>query len=333
MGVVRCQPRMREPVVLAASQEESVPPLVSVVIRSIGRRSLDEALESVATQTYARIEVVVVNALGPDHPRVRDRCGPFSVRVCGGEPLRRSQAANEGLRDARGEFVIFLDDDDLFLPHHVADLFAALGSEPRAVLAYADVVGRGPGGEDVHLFAEPFSEAALMAGNYIPLHGALIRRSALTAGCRFDESLDAYEDWDLFLQLARLGPFVHVQGTGAVYRWGGRSRVGLAPDADAGWSGRAKVFAKWKALWSGDDMVSLVEHLNDQIRSLQHRAGESAECEKAAVRERDDLTAKAARLVGERDALAATLAAAQASYSWRLTRPLRWLGAKLHPQA
>ncbi len=322
---------MDKPVVIAASpSEEASPRLVSVLIRSIGRRSLDEALESVATQTYGGVEVVVINALGPDHPRVRVSCGPFPVRVCGGEPLRRSQAANAGLAQARGEFFVFLDDDDLFLPHHVADLVAALDGEPGAVVAYADVAGRGPEGEQVHLFAEPFSTAALMAGNYIPLHGALIRRSAVAAGCLFDESLDAYEDWDFFLQLARIGPFVHVQRTGAVYRWGGRSGVGLAADPGAGWSGRARVFAKWKALWSGNDLVGLVEHLNEQIRGGQRRAQECATCVEEAVRERDELAAEMARLVGERDGLAATLAAAEGSYSWRLTRPLRWLAAKLN---
>lgn len=317
---------------LAASRRgESSLPLVSVVIRSVGRTSLDQALESVATQTYGRIEVVVVNALGPDHPRVRESCGRFPVRLCGGEALRRSRAANAGLAEARGELLILLDDDDLFLPHHVADLVAALDSEPEAVLAYSNVAGRGPDGSDVHLFAEPFSATALMAGNYIPLHGALFRRNVMLSGCRFDESLDAYEDWDFFLQLARLGPFSHVDRTGAVYRWGGRSGVGLVADPEAGWSGRAKVYAKWKALWSGDDLVRLVEHLNERIRGGQRLAQECAVCVEEAVRERDELTAEVQRLGGERDALAATLAAAEASYSWRLTRPLRWLHAKLHP--
>ncbi|MHC4230563.1 MAG: PIG-L family deacetylase, partial [Planctomycetota bacterium] len=73
-------------------------PLVTVIIRSMDRETLSEALDSVALQTYPNIEVVVVNAKGEGHPEVGGWCGRFPLRLCGtGQALGRSRAANTGL--------------------------------------------------------------------------------------------------------------------------------------------------------------------------------------------------------------------------------------------
>lgn len=94
-------------------------PLVSVLVRSMDREYLSEALDSVALQTYAAIEVVVV-AVAPRHRPIPARCGPFAVRLVETDtPLPRSKAANKALNCARGEYLIFLDDDDWLMPSHI----------------------------------------------------------------------------------------------------------------------------------------------------------------------------------------------------------------------
>lgn len=102
--------------------------LVTIIIRSMDRSTLVEALESVANQTYPDIEVIVVNAKGGSHTPLESSCGRFSLGLTNqnGAPVGRSASANAGLEAARGDILGFLDDDDLLLPDHVANLVNAL---------------------------------------------------------------------------------------------------------------------------------------------------------------------------------------------------------------
>src|SRR6476659_1759182 len=101
-------------------------PLVSVIVRSVGRLSLETALASIALQDNCRIEVLVVAASGGEHPSVPTRAGPHLVRlVASAVPLTRPIAANAGLDAASGDWITFLDDDDRLLPGHISGLVQA----------------------------------------------------------------------------------------------------------------------------------------------------------------------------------------------------------------
>ena len=210
-------------------------PLVSVIVRSMGRAELHEALDSVAMQTYPAIEVVVVNAVGAQHPPLGERCGRFPLRLIGsGDRLQRSAAGNYGLRYARGQYLILLDEDDWFLDSHIARLVAQLQQFPHARLAYAGVRGvcRQADGswQELRVFNEPYSATRLLLQNYIPMHAALFERSLIEAGCRLDETLERYEDWDLWMQIAQHTPFLHLDEVTAVYRSGEASGFGINGD-------------------------------------------------------------------------------------------------------
>ena len=115
-------------------------PLVSVIIRSMDRPTLSDALDSVALQTYPNIEVVVVDAKGENHRKISKWCGRFPLRIfSAGSRLKRSLAANFGLDSASGEYFIFLDDDDLFDPDHIANLVETLKNSKNCSVAYAGV--------------------------------------------------------------------------------------------------------------------------------------------------------------------------------------------------
>ena len=101
-------------------------PLVSIVVRSMARASLQEALASIGMQDYERIEAVVVAACGAAHPVPPGTIGNHRVRFVPGESTRsRPQAANAGLDAATGDWITFLDDDDVLLPAHVSGLVEA----------------------------------------------------------------------------------------------------------------------------------------------------------------------------------------------------------------
>jgi tetratricopeptide (TPR) repeat protein len=227
-------------------------PDVSVVVRSMARPSLDAALASIAVQRDVTAEVLVVAACGDAHPPVPATCGPHALRlVSAGRPLQRAAAANAGLGAARGTWITFLDDDDVFLADHLAGLLAAARSAPQArvITSYAKGVFR-----DGHVewFGQPFSLMQLYERNFIHLSSTLFARALVEAGCRFDESFAILEDWEFMLQLAQKAAF-HFVPLGS-FQW----------NADAGDSGAAgganhdaarfaehrdRVYAKWSAAY------------------------------------------------------------------------------------
>ena len=116
------------------------PRLVSLIVRSMDRSTLAQALASVAVQSWPAIEVVVVSAKGDGHGPLPSQCGPFPLRlVSHGTPLNRSAAANAGIDAAQGEWLLFLDDDDWLEPDHIETLAGVLGANPDAAAAYSGV--------------------------------------------------------------------------------------------------------------------------------------------------------------------------------------------------
>jgi tetratricopeptide (TPR) repeat protein len=191
---------------------------VSIVVRSMGRPEVHDALASLAAQTWPEVEVVVVAASGPEHPVPPSICGLHSIRfVAGDAPRSRPVAANTGLLVATGAFIGLLDDDDLYLPTHIETLVAALHAAPMCPAAYAIAREVDAAGRTGRVRAQPFSRLLLYQDCYIAINSVLFRRAAL-AQCRFDERFEICEDWDFWLQLAELGDFAFVPAETAVYR-------------------------------------------------------------------------------------------------------------------
>ena len=109
-----------------------------------------------------------------------------------------------------------------------------LTSNADAQVAYSGVLHtRARGSDEGSLLDDPFDPVRLRCQNYIPIHAVLFSRSLLDQGCRVDESLEVYEDWDLWLQMSRLTSFIHVHRVTAGYRAGGNSGAGLGVDPTA----------------------------------------------------------------------------------------------------
>ncbi len=234
-------------------------PLVSVIIRSMGRKDLHRALDSVALQTYPNIEVVVVNAKGEKDPGLGEWCGRFPLRQCHSlQPLSRSKAANVGLENAMGEYFIFLDDDDWFYPDHVSGLAEALMDVEKAYVAYAGVecirLDSNGNSERLQVFNEPFDRFRLLSENFIPMHAALFRKEVLQSGCRFDENLMLHEDWDFWIQLSQLADFVHLDKVSAAYRISTSDRSGIWYDDKRTHQAVLKVLEKWWPHWDAEKL-------------------------------------------------------------------------------
>jgi glycosyltransferase involved in cell wall biosynthesis len=220
--------------------------LVSVIVRSMGRPSLSKALDSIVAQTHRPMEIVLVDAAGSGLGFAAH--GGLPVRVVRKGPLDRARAANAGLEAARGGWVMFLDEDDEILPTHVADLLAtAAAAQVPAAYSQTRLVASSGAGERV--FGGPFDRLALFRSNYLSIHAVLFNRALVTQGCRFDESLGMFEDWDFWLQVAMRTPLAFSGKPTAIYRAdAGESGAGSGDnlDREAVLAERERLMRKWQ---------------------------------------------------------------------------------------
>lgn len=253
--------------------------LVTVIIRTKDRPGLlERALESVVAQDYRPLEALVVNDGQEDltalHQRFAPRLQGLRV-VAAAAPGGRIRAANTGLDQAQGKFLIFLDDDDWFYPDHVTKLVTSLQKHPEQALAYTGVECRraDPDTGELrteHVFNQPFEHGFLLIRNFIPMHAAMFRSSLLDASTRFDETLDYYEDWDFWLQLSRKTGFRYVPGISACY-FLGSSGFGVE-QTQRQLAAEQLFFAKWQHLWTPRELELIVEYARELpgVRQASH---------------------------------------------------------------
>nr|WP_296696974.1 glycosyltransferase [Thiocapsa sp. UBA6158] len=264
------------------TEQPPVGPLVSIVIRSMNRPELSEALDSIAAQTYRHIEVILVDVEGRGRLQSEPRCGRFPLHIAStGGHLGRGAAANVGMMAATGCYIAFLDDDDWFLPDHVASLVGVLEENNSSRVAYAGVACRrqtqSEDWETVHVFNEPFDPTRLLTQNYLPMHAVLFARELVAESLRFDETLDVYEDWDFWLQLNALSDFVHLDRITAIYRISTSGGFGVRAEDPKVAEGLSALFAKWRLRWSSSQIIAITHRANqhladaDQIADLRRQ--------------------------------------------------------------
>lgn len=218
--------------------DANLKPRVSIVVPVYnGERTLAATLDSVWAQTFGDFELLVVNdgstdgtgalLAGQSDPR---------LQVIDGRHGGASASRNRGVAQARGEFVAFLDGDDLWTADKLARQVAALAATPDAALAYSwtdliDESGRIIQ-QGSHVVANGRVYPLLASRNFLDCGSTpLIRRSALLEAAAlveagpFDESLRGGEDWDLWLRIAERQAFVCVPAVQVHYRVHGGSAV------------------------------------------------------------------------------------------------------------
>lgn len=225
---------------------------VSMLIRSSARAELAEALSSLAAQTYRNLDVVIVNVTGQPHPPLPPQAAALAVRLVEpGVQLPRPQAANAALDAATGDHVMFLDDDDLLEPDHIAACVAVAKANPQQ-LPFTGAQICGAQGELQAVWpALPFGALEIVERIRLQPSAALIPRAVIDEGFRFDPELPIFEDWDFWIRLSRRIPFRPVPANTAVCRLGlGTSGTGVGPNFDL--ERTARESRPFHAKWEGE---------------------------------------------------------------------------------
>ena len=207
-------------------------PLVSVVVPTYGRPEyLTEAVESVLDQTYERCEVVVVDDCSPDpvEPQLAGvDGGDRRLRVVRHEENRGASAARTtGIEESAGEFVAFIDDDDVWLPEKVERQLAAFENPDVGVVTTGL---RYEADGEVSYVMEPDLAgdvtADLLAGATLGTFSTLmVRRSVVEAAGYPDERFPCWQDREWPIRLSKHCLVATVSDPLVVHRMGGHDQL------------------------------------------------------------------------------------------------------------
>jgi len=200
-------------------------PVISVIIPAYNsEKTISSTIESVLNQTFTNFELIIINDGSQDSTlNIISQFQDSRIRVFSFENAGGNVSRNRGLNRALGDFVSFLDADDIWKTDKLATQLKALEESPQAAVAYSwtDYIDENGNftypGRRTAINGDVYEE--LLIANFLE-NGSnpLIRKPILIALGGFDESLNAAQDWDMWLRLAAKFEFVCVPSVHILYR-------------------------------------------------------------------------------------------------------------------
>ena len=192
--------------------------LVSVIIPTYNRAAwVSRAIDSVLAQTYSSIEILVVDDGSIDNTSEVLSVYGNKIAVIRQANQGVSHARNTGLKQAHGEYVAFLDSDDIWRHNKILHQVNTLRQNPQALVCYTWCIYVDESGRFLRAF-QPSHDGdvfdQLYFNNFIVTPSVLTRRECFLAGDllrhQFDTSINYWEDWQLWLELALAWKFCYV---------------------------------------------------------------------------------------------------------------------------
>ncbi len=197
-------------------------PLFSIVTPSYNQAEyLEQTICSVLDQDYPNLEYLVVDGASTDGSVEIIR--KYASRLAWWVSERdhgQAEAINKGLSRARGEYVAWVNSDDLYLPGTLTAAAAALAAHPDAAFVFGNVQSIDAAGEVTNLMRYGhYTLADLMCFNIVGQPGVFMRRPVLEQAGLLDENFHMLLDHHLWLRMARLAPIYYVNQTWAAARF------------------------------------------------------------------------------------------------------------------
>jgi len=225
-------------------------PLVSVVIPTYNMsKYIAESVNSVLTQTYRHLDVIVIDDGSDDNtklavePLLSDSRLTYHYQDNSGAPSAR----NKGVSLARGEFVAFNDADDIWKPEKLQKQVKLFQHDTATGVVYSDrlwIDGDGCEIESPPKYRYRGSAAyrTLIIENVVPMSSAVVRRSLLSQVGGFDERFPCGDDWDIWLRLSTHTSFDYVADALVLHRkWPQQMTRSKLPFAQANFD----IYRKW----------------------------------------------------------------------------------------
>ena len=263
-------------------------PLVSVIVPTYNYgRFIEETLECLRAQTYVNWECIVVDDGSTDD--TAERVSHFMERdarfkFLRQENARQAAAKNNGLRNSAGQYIQFLDADDLIEPQKFAKQVEFLEAHPEVDIIYGSMRYFKTETPDERLYwvwgeNKPWMPetsgsgkevlTALVRQNIMVINSPMIRRRVVDAVGLFDNRLPPAEDWDYWLRCAAAGmcfQFEDLPGTLALVRWHSSSS---SYDRRKMYSSMMLIREKVEALTTDEEVLSLNrEHMRKDQQTL-----------------------------------------------------------------
>ncbi|MDY6902659.1 MAG: glycosyltransferase [Cyanobacteriota bacterium] len=189
-----------------------------------GEATIRETIDSILNQTFRDIEIIIINDGSTDTTlETIKEISDSRIKIFSYPNAGLSASRNRGISQAQGEYISFIDADDLWTPDKLELQWQALQKNPQAAVAYSwthyiDESSKFlKSGRRIKVNGDAFSQ--LLVTNFLE-NGSnpLIRKTALEKVGGFDKSLFAAEDIDMWLRLAANYEFVCVEKPQILYR-------------------------------------------------------------------------------------------------------------------
>ncbi|MCF3646977.1 glycosyltransferase family 2 protein [Planktothrix agardhii] len=204
--------------------------LISVVIPVYnGAKTIQQTINSVLNQTFKDWELIIIDDGSQDSTvKIIREIEDSRIRIFSYDNGGLSLSRNRGIHHAQGEYITFLDADDLWTSDKLEAQFQALEEHPEAAVAYSwtDYIDQSSqflhSGRHITINGNVYQH--LLVNNFLE-NGSnpLIRKQALNQVGGFDSSINSVADWDMWVRLAALYQFVAVPLPQILYRVSTRS--------------------------------------------------------------------------------------------------------------
>ena len=191
-------------------------PLVSVVIPSYNRAQyIAETIDSVLGQTHRNVEVIIIDDGSTDTTDEVVKPYLSQVKYIRQENAERGASRNHGLRVAMGEYISFLDSDDVWLPTKLEHDLKIFNRMPNVGLVCSNAVQIDASGKQLRLLTpRAYSGQVtdrLIENNFILMATHLVKAEAVREldGFREERELSGSEDWELWVRLSTAVDFYH----------------------------------------------------------------------------------------------------------------------------